>query len=135
RDLRAHHAARLRVGIEHGAFIAERGEVARDGERGGTAADERNALAVLRDRGLRQPRADVFLVVGGDALQAADRNRVLLDAAAPAGRLARPVAGAAENSRKHVRLPVDHVGVAVAAGGDQTDVFGNGRVGGTGPLA
>ena len=36
---------------------------------------------------------------------------------------------------KHVRLPVDHVGVAVAAGGDQPDVFGNRRVGRAGPLA
>ena len=48
RNLRPHHAARLGVGIEHGAVIAERREVAGDRERGGTAADDRNALAVLR---------------------------------------------------------------------------------------
>ena len=36
---------------------------------------------------------------------------------------------------KHVRLPVDHVGVAVAARGDQPDVFGNRRVRRAGPLA
>ena len=36
---------------------------------------------------------------------------------------------------KHVGLPIDHVGVAVAAGGDQPDVFRNRRVGRTGPLA
>ena len=36
---------------------------------------------------------------------------------------------------KHVGLPIDHVGVAVAACGDQADVFGNGRVRRAGPLA
>ena len=78
---------------------------------------------------------DVVLVVGGDALQAADRHRLVLDAHAPAGRLARAVAGAPENARKHVRLPVDHVGVGVAARRDQPDIFGNGRVRRAGPLA
>ena len=115
-------------------MIAERREIARHRERGGTAADDRDALAVLR----RRPRhavLDVVLEVGGDALQAADRDRRFLDAAAAAGRLARTIAGASENSRKHVRFPIDHVGVAVAAFGDQADVFGNGRVRGTGPLA
>src|SRR5581483_4574211 len=45
------------------------------------------------------------------------------------------VACASENSRKHIRLPIDHVGVAVAAFGDQSDVFGYGCVGWAGPLA
>ena len=134
RNLRPHHAAGLGVGIEHGAVVAERGEIARHRERGWAAAHQRDALAVLR-RGLRQPAADVVLEIGGDALQAADRDRLFLDAAAPAGRLARAVAGASENSRKHVRAPIDHVGVAVAAFGDQSDVFRNGRVGRAGPLA
>ena len=137
RDLRAHHAAGAEVAVEHDAFVAHRREIARDGERGGARADQRDALAValaLRDR-LRQPRRDVFLVVGGDALQPADRDRLLLDAAAPAGRLARAVAGAPEDPGKHVGLPVDHVGVAVAARRDQPDVFGNRRVRGAGPLA
>ena len=49
--------------------------------------------------------------------------------------LARAVARAAEDAGKDVRLPVDHVGVAVAACGDQPDVFGNGGVGGARPLA
>ena len=124
----------LRILIEHHAVIAERRQVARDRERGGAAAHQRDALAVLDGRRLGQPVADIVLVVGGDALQAADRDRLFLDAAAPAGRLARPVAGAPEDSGKHVRLPIDHVGVAVAACGDQPDVFGDGRVCRTGPL-
>ena len=53
----------------------------------------------------------------------------LLDAAAPAGGLARTVASAPEDPGKHVRFPVDHVGVAVAARGDQADVFGDRRMG------
>ena len=52
RDLRAHHAARLRVLIEHDAVISERREVAGDGERGRSAADERDPLAVAAGRGL-----------------------------------------------------------------------------------
>ena len=85
--------------------------------------------------GPRHAVLDVVLEVGGDALQPADRDRRFLDAAAAARRLARTVAGASENSRKHVRPPIDHVGVAVAAFGDQADVFGHGRMRGTGPLA
>src|SRR6202163_5168348 len=78
---------------------------------------------------------DVILEVGGDALQPADRDRGFLDAAAAARGLARTIAGASQNSRKHIRSPIDHVGVAVAALGDQADVFWNGCMRGTGPLA
>ena len=134
RNLRPHHAAGLGIGIEHGAVIAERREVARHRQRSGAAADQRDALAVLRHR-LRHAVLDVVLEVGGDALQAADRDRGFLDAAAAAGRLARTIAGASQNSGKHIRFPVDHVGVAVAPISNQADIFGNGRVRGTGPLA
>src|SRR5205085_9440004 len=61
--------------------------------------------------------------------------RGFLDAAAAASRLARSIAGASQNSRKHVRSPIDHVGVAITPLGNQTDVFGNWRVSGAGPLA
>ena len=134
RDLRAHHAAGPRITVEHSAVVAERREIARHRQRSGTAADEGNALAVL-GRGPRQALRDVVLEVGGDALQPADRDRRLLDASAAARRLAWTIAGASQNSGKHVRFPVDHIGVAVAALGDQSDVFGNGSVRRTGPLA
>ncbi len=133
-DLRAHHAAGSRVLIEHHARVADRHEVARHGERGGAAAHERDPLAVLLFRRLGQAGADVVLEIGGDAFEPADRDRLLLDPAAPAGRLARPVAGAPENAREDVRFPIDHVGVGVAARRDQTDVFGNRRVRRAGPL-
>ena len=134
RNLRAHHSARLRIGIEHRAVIAERREIARHRERGRTAADDGNALAVLRRR-LRHAVLDVVLEVGGDALQPADRDRCFLDTAAAACRLARTIAGASQNSGKHVRSPIDHVGVAIAAFSDQADVFWNRRMCGTRPLA
>ena len=135
RDLGADHAARLGVGIEHDAMIAERREVARDRERGRAGADQRDAPAVLVRRRARQARPDIVLEVGGDALEAADRHRLFFHAATPARRLAGPVAGTPEHARKDVRAPIDHVGVGIASRGDQPDVFGNGGMSRTGPLA
>ena len=115
--------------------IAERHQIARHGQRGRTGADQRDALAVLLRRRLRQIAADIALVVGGDALQPADRDRLVLDPAAAAGRLARAVAGAPENAGKDVRFPVDRPGLAEPAVGDQADIFRHRRVRRAGPLA
>ena len=140
-NLRADHAARLLVAVEYGDFIAKRRQIARDGQRRGAGADQRNAFAVFLRRRFRQPRGNVVFVIGGDALQAADRDGfrflavVFFDAAAAARGLAWPIAGAAQNSGKYIRFPVHHVCVAVAAGGDQADVFGNRCVRRTRPLA
>src|SRR5205814_8996539 len=120
-DLRAHHAARAEVAVEHDAFVAHRREIARNGQRRGPCADQRDTLAVLFLDLLRQALANVFLVVRRDPLQPADRHGILLDPAAPAGWFARPVAGAPEDSGKYVGLPIDHVGVAVAALRDQAN--------------
>ena len=100
-----------------------------------TGADAGDALAVLQLWDLRQPVADVVAMIRGDALQPADRDRLLLDAAAPAGRLAGPVADAPEDRREHVRLAIHHVGVGEVALRDEADVFRDVGVGGTGPLA
>ena len=144
RDLGADEAAELGILVVDDDLVAEHGEIARHGERGGAAADAGDALAVLLRRlGHAGLDALVVLEVGGDALEAADRDRLLLafhqglvlDAAAPAGGLAGTVAGAAEDPREDVGLPVDHVGVGVAPVGDQPDVFGDRGVGGAGPLA
>ncbi len=134
RDLRADHAAGLGILIDHHARIAERCEVARDRQRRWPAADQRDAFAVLMLDRPGKAAADVVLVVGGDALEAADRDRLFFHAHAPAGRLARAVARAAQNPGEHVGAPVDHVRVAVAARSDQPDVLGNRCVRGTGPL-
>src|ERR1700741_5685458 len=101
-NLRAHHATGMRIGIVHDAAVAERQKVAGNGERRGPRADQRNALAVLGRTGGGQAVAYLALVVAGDALKTADRNRILLDAAASAGGLAGAIAGAAQNSREHV---------------------------------
>ena len=135
RDLRPHHAAALDVAVEQHAVIAERHQIARDGQRGRAGADESDALAVLLARDGGQIGADVALVVGGDALQAADRHRLLLDPAAPAGRLAGAVAGPPEDAGEDVRLPIDHERVGVAAIGDQPDVFRHRRMRRACPLA
>ena len=50
RDLAADHAAGARVRIEHHQFVAERREVARDGQRGGAGADQGDSLAVATVR-------------------------------------------------------------------------------------
>ena len=134
RNLRAHHAARQRVLLEHDAFVTHRGEIARDGQRRRATAHKRDALAVLFLGRLGQAGADIVLKVGGDALEPADRDRLLLHPAAAACGLARPVTRASEHAGKHVHFPIDHVRVAVAASRDQTDVFGNRRVRRAGPL-
>src|SRR5665811_378271 len=63
------------------------------------------------------------------------RDRLALDPVAAAGGLAGTVAGAAQDPREDIGLPVDHVGVGVAALGDEPDVLGNVGVRRTGPLA
>src|SRR5262249_33562984 len=118
RDLSADHPPGLGVLVEDDAVVAEWRKVARDRERGRAAADQRDALAIHHRRALRQPAPDVVLEVGGDALEPADRDRLLLDPSAPTGRLTGTVAGAPEDAGEHVRLPIDHVGVAVATGRD-----------------
>ena len=123
------------LAVEDVDLVAERREVAGHGQAGRAGADAGDALAVARLGDRRQQRAHLALVVGGDALEAADRDRLLLDAAAPAGGLAGAVAGAAEDAGEDVGVPVDHVGVGVPAGRDQPDVFRHRRMGGARPLA
>ena len=143
RDLGADEAAELGILVVDHDLIAQHGEIARHGERGGPAADAGNALAVLvRRLGHRSLDALVVLVVGGDALEAADRDRLLLaldqvlvlDAAAPAGGFTRSVTRPSQDPGEDVGLPVDHVRVGVPPVGDQTDVLGDRGMGGTGPL-
>ncbi len=135
RYLGADHAAGLGIAVIDDDLVAVGQEVARHGQRGRAGAHQGDALAILLLRCGRQAVADVVLVVGGDALQAADRHRLVLDPAASAGGLAGTVAGPPEDSGEDIGLPVDHIGVAIALRRDQPDVFGNGGMGGTGPLA
>ena len=134
RDLAAHHAAGLQVRIEHDDFVADRCEIAGDRQRRRPGADAGDALAVASLRRLGQAVRDVAFAVGGDAFQAADRDRLFLQAAAPARGLARAIAGSSQNSGEDVRLPVDHIGAVMVALGDAPNVFGHRRMRRAGPL-
>ena len=145
-DLRAHHAAGLRVAVENDAFVAERREIARDGQRCGTGADERDALAVRRARRLRQPRrgclpcsrprrASAGRSRPARALPRLSGARASLPRRGRDGTRARTVdRTCVRESREDVRFPVDEVRVAIAPCGDQADVLGNRCVGRTCPL-
>ncbi len=134
-DVGAHQAAGAVPLLEDHDLVAERQQVVRDRQRRGTGADAGDALAVLLARDHRQPVADVVLVVRGDALQAADRDRLVLDAAAPTGGLAGAVADPAEDAGEDVRLAIDEVGFRELAERDQADVFGHVGVCRARPLA
>ena len=135
RDLRAHHAAAARVLFEHVYFVTERQQIARDRKRRRTRAEQRDALAVLLLRHARHERRYVTFVVCGDALEPADRNRLLFGAHAPTGGFARSVARASENSGEHVRIPVEHVRFGVLFLRNQADVLRHRRMRRTCPLA
>src|SRR6185312_3366354 len=128
RDLRAHHAAAVGVAVEDHALIPEREEIARDGQRRRAGADQGDALAVLPRCGRGKIAANIALIVGRDALQPTDRDWLILDPDAAASRLARAIAGAAEDAGENVRLPIDRPGRAELASGDQPDVFRHLRV-------
>ena len=134
-NLRAHEAAGLGMFVVEVAFVAQRHQVARHRQRGRAAANQRHAAAILLLRDLREAILDFILVVGADALEATDRHRLVLHAAAAAGRFAGSVAGAAQNARKNIRLPVDHIGVGIAPSGNQPNIFRHRRMGRAGELA
>ena len=139
-DLGADHAAALGVGVEDVDLVAQRQEIARHCQRSRPSANASHALAILLLGLGGQEVLDLALIVRRHPLQPADRHRLrlafrILDARAPARRLARPVAGAPEDAREHVRLPIDHVGVGVTLRRDQADVFRHRRVRRTRPLA
>jgi hypothetical protein len=135
RDVGAHQAAGYGVLLEYRDFVAQGQQVVGDGERCRAGADTGDALAVFLARRLRQQRRDVVAIVGGDAFQTTDGNRLFLDSAAPAGGFAGSIADSAQDTRKNVGLSIHHVRGGELALGDQSDVFGNIGVRRTGPLA
>jgi len=73
-------------------------------------------------------------MVSGDALQPANRDRLAIDARPPAGRLARSIAGAAEDPGKDVGFAIEEIGLGESVLRNQSDVLRNVRVRGAGPL-
>ena len=135
RNVGAHQSAGHAVLFEYGDLIAQRQQIIGHGQRRGPRADAGDPLAVFLARRFGQQRGDVVAIVGGDAFQPADGDRLFLDAAAAAGRFAGPVANAAQNAGEHVGFAIHHVGFGELALSDQTDVLGNVGVRRTGPLA
>ena len=135
RNVRPHEAARPVVLLEDRDLVAEGHEVAGDSQRRGARAHAGDPLPVLLLWDLREAGRDIASEVGGDALEAADRDWLVLDPAAPAGGLAGAVARPAEDAREDVRLPVEHVGVVVPLLGDEADVARYVGVSRAGPLA
>ena len=121
--------------LEHHHLVAERHQVVGDRERRRTGADAARRAFRSSRGGSRQAIVDVAAQVGGDALEAADRDRLLVDARAAARRLARAIARSPENPRENVRFPVEHVRVGVPSLRDHPDVLGHVGVRRTGPLA
>ena len=99
-NLAAHHAAGARIGIEHHDLVTDRGEIARHRQRRRACADAGDAPAVALGGRRRQQRGDILLVIGGDALEPADGDRLLLEASSAACGLAWTVAGAPEDPGK-----------------------------------
>jgi hypothetical protein len=62
-------------------------------------------------------------MIGGDPLQSADRDRLVLDTTATARRLARPIAHAPQDAGEHVGLAVQEIRVVESALRDQTNVL------------
>ena len=62
-------------------------------------------------------------------------DSLVFDPATPASRFARSIADAPEDTRKHVRFPVEHIGIAEFALGDKAYVRRNVGMSGTCPLA
>ena len=136
RDIGAHQAARLAGLLEDDAVVAER-------QRGRGRRSARPARRRCRRSACRSCSSGITgrRSAMSPRRSAATRFRRQIATgvpsipAAPAGGLAGAVAGAPEDARKHVRLPVEHVRVGVAALSDQADVFGDVGVGRAGPLA
>ena len=134
-QLAAHEAAALLLVVVEVDRVAERQQVAGHGERGRATADEGDALAVFLRRHRRHKGQVRVAVVGAEPFQPADGHRLPLHPAAPAGRLAGPVADPAEHPGKDVGHPVEPVGLVITFFADQADVLRHRGVGRAGVLA
>ena len=135
RDLAAHHAAAFGVFVVQVDGIPQRRQVARNGKRCRSATHQSNGFAVGGKRTFGHVRNNFAFVVGSHTFQAANGNGFIFHTSAAAGRFARPVARSAQNTGKNVGFPVHQISFRVPLGGNQTDVFGHGRMGRTCVLA
>src|SRR5260370_26778154 len=94
-----------------------------------------DAFPVLLLGDFGQQVRDFTPQIGGYALQPADRNRLAIQAATPAGGLARPVAGGSQDRREHVGVPGEPVSVGGTALRYPSGITRKVCVGRTGPMA
>ena len=134
-DIGAHQAAGDGGCLEYDDFIAQRHKIIRHRQRRAARTDAGDTPAVLELRHRRQERGDIVAQIGGNPLESADGDGLLLDATPPASRLAGTIAYATEDSREDIRVAIHHVGLGESAFSDQADVFRDIGVGRTGPLA
>ena len=73
-------------------------------------------------------------MIGGDALEAADGDRLAVHARPAAGRFARTIAGAAQDAGKNVGFAVEEIGVREPAVRNQPNVLRDIRMRRTRPL-
>ena len=136
RRSRACEPSWLVVLLEEHDFVAQGHQVVgyRQGSR--TGPDQSHPLSVLLGRSFGQEMADLAFEIGGHSLEPANgHGLVTLQPTAPAGGFARAIAGASQDPREDVGLPIHHVGVGVAPLGNQADIFRHVGVRRTGPLA
>ena len=131
RDADGHHPARDRHRLEHRDRIAQPGEVVRRGHARRPAAHDPDLLGPPDRRGVDRRQ---MAVLGGEALERADRDRFVEHAPA-AGGLARGGADPAAHRRERIDLRGDRVRLVVPLRPDEPDVPAGVRAGRTGDLA
>src|SRR4051794_623726 len=82
RYLAQHKAAAFVLFIEQVQLIPERCEVSRDRQARRPGSDQSNLTPVRFERRLRHEMFDVVLVIGRDALETTDRDRLFIDTTA-----------------------------------------------------
>ena len=132
-QLAAHEAAARILVIVQVNGVAQRREIAGNGQRGWARTDKGDALTVFFFGYRGKAGVDIRpAVVGADPFQAADRHCLLFHPAAAAGRFAGPVADPAKNTGEDIGMPVQQIRFIVALFADETDILrhlGMGRAG------
>jgi hypothetical protein len=134
-DIGAHQPPGSVQLLEDVAVVTKGGEIVADRERGRAGADQSDPPAILLGRGAGQKVANLAPMVGRHPLESADGDRRALDPNPPAGGLAGTVAGAAQNSGKHVRFAVEQIALGEPALRDESNVLRHVGMGGACPLA
>ena len=135
RNIGAHQPTRGVQRLEDSDIVPKWTEIVGNAQRRAASADQGNFLAVLRLGRLRQTRRDVFPVISSNPFQAANSDRLVFDAPAPASWLAWAVTHATQDARKNIGFAVFDIRITETALRDESNVFGYIGVGRTGPLA